>query len=250
MEPVSNNGRASSNTVAAVPTARYDQIAAAYSARPDDYSGSAAAALLDLIGPVRGRPALDLACGHGTIARELARRGARVVGLDLSAALLEEARAREAAESLGIDYLHGDAASRDALASGTFEVVACNFGLSDIDELAPVIINVARLLAPSGTFVFSILHPCFPGVTRVSGSWPPDGTYYDERWWLADGELSIIRREVGANHRRVSTYLNTLVDAGLVIDRIVEPRPEEDWAEGRPGASTLPVYLVVRALKP
>jgi len=236
--------------VARVSTARYDRIAGAYSARPDDYSGSATTALLDLVGPVAGRRVLDLACGHGTIAREMARRGASVVGLDLSTCLLAEALERETAEPLGIGYIQADAASSDTLASETFEAVVCSFGLSDIDEVHSVIGNVARLLAPSGLFVFSILHPCFPGVTRVSGSWPPNATYYDEGWWLADGELSIIRREVGANHRMVSTHLNTLIDAGLAIDRIVEPRPEEDWAYGRPGAGALPVYLVVRTRKP
>ncbi len=56
-------------TVARVASARYDQIAAAYSARPADYSGGATVALLDLAGPTAGRRILDLACGHGTIAR-------------------------------------------------------------------------------------------------------------------------------------------------------------------------------------
>ena len=48
-------------------------------------------ALFELLGPSAGKRVLDLACGHGRISRELARRGARVVGVDLSGALLDRA---------------------------------------------------------------------------------------------------------------------------------------------------------------
>jgi SAM-dependent methyltransferase len=234
-----------------VADARYDQIAAVYSQRPDDYSGSATVALLEHLGPVKGRRVLDLACGHGTIARELARRGANVVGVDLSSALLEVARHSEETELLGVDYLHADVADPDLLTgSEPFDVVVCSFGLSDIDDLGATIGNVARILTAGGMFAFSILHPCFPGVDQVSGSWPVDRTYYDEGWRLAGGELSWIRRAVGANHRMVSTYFNALAGNGLVVERVTEPPPDEDWARDRPGAAALPVYLVVTCRKP
>lgn len=238
------------DTVVTVRAARYDRIAAAYAARPDSYSVAGTASLLDLVGPVIGMRDLDLACGHGIMARELARRGGSVIGVDISSALVGEARAREAALPLGIEYINADAGSADLLLDDSFDRVVCNFGLSDIDELGAVLSNVYRLLRPDGTFSFCVLHPCFPGVKGVSASWSPVATYYDEGWRLADGELSIIRREVGANHRMVSTYLNMLIDAGLPIDRVDEPPPEESWMQGRPGSESFPVYLVVRVHKP
>src|SRR5215831_13200095 len=51
--------------------------------------------LLAMIGPVRGRRVLDLACGQGVVARQLAELGAEVVGVDSSWRLLEIARAYE-----------------------------------------------------------------------------------------------------------------------------------------------------------
>jgi 2-polyprenyl-3-methyl-5-hydroxy-6-metoxy-1,4-benzoquinol methylase len=51
-----------------------------------------------------GLRVLDLACGQGRLSRELARRGARVVGLDISNELLDKARAVEKDEPLGISY--------------------------------------------------------------------------------------------------------------------------------------------------
>lgn len=84
----------------------------------------------------------------------------------------------------------------------------------------------------------------------MSGSWPPHATYFDEGWWLADGQLSAIRNKVGANHRTVATYCNALVDSGLVIERVAEPPPEDDWAPDRPAAHSVPVYLVMGAVRP
>jgi SAM-dependent methyltransferase len=226
-------------------TARYDRVAAEYASAGDDLERPAVAALLDLTGAVDGKRVLDLACGHGLVARELVRRGAQVVGLDVSRLLLEQARRIDPAAALHLEYVHGDAAAAGVLSGARFDTIVCNFGLSDIDDLDGAIGNVARLLVPGGRFVFSILHPCFGGASDVSGSWPADSTYYDERWWLADGELSTLRREVGANHRMLSTYMNSLIENGLRIEAIVEPAPERAWTRERLEASAQPVYLVV-----
>ena len=56
-----------------------------YAARFDAIDEPASVALLDLLGEPAGLRVLDAACGHGRIARELARRGADVTGVDISA---------------------------------------------------------------------------------------------------------------------------------------------------------------------
>jgi SAM-dependent methyltransferase len=77
-------------------SARYDPVAKFYEqfAR-DEYEDPPMAALLRLVGDVANLRLLDLACGHGRLTRELARRGAHIVGVDISAALLDLAHARE-----------------------------------------------------------------------------------------------------------------------------------------------------------
>jgi 2-polyprenyl-3-methyl-5-hydroxy-6-metoxy-1,4-benzoquinol methylase len=52
------------------------------------------AALLDLLGPPQGRRVVDLVCGRGRVAREVAKLGATVIGVDLFAALLDKAEPR------------------------------------------------------------------------------------------------------------------------------------------------------------
>ncbi|WP_188190094.1 class I SAM-dependent methyltransferase [Nonomuraea sp. SYSU D8015] len=252
--------------------ARYDDIADFYAARwTDAVDDPASVRLLGLLEPVAGRRVLELACGHGRISRALARRGAQVVGVDLSSALIEKARAAERDSPLGVHYVHADVTRPGFLegsapgpegsgASGTgipatapgpavFDAVVCSFGLSDIDDLDGAVAGAVRALRPGGVFACSILHPCFPGGLGVSGSWPGDARYHAEGWWRADGELSSLRRQVGANHRTLSTYLNTLRRHGLWLDEMAEPEPAPEWAATRADAAKFPVYLVLRCVK-
>jgi SAM-dependent methyltransferase len=225
---------------------RYDEIADFYDkVVGDDVSDSVAATVLELAGNVSGLRVLDLACGQGRLSRELARRGASVVGADLSEKLLDKARA---SEPLGIAYVHVDVTAPDALAGERFDGVVCHFGLSDIDDLGATLATVARVLPEQGWFVFSIVHPCFPGSgPDAPSSWPPGRGYHEEGWWLADNPG--FRGKVGANHRTLSTYLNGLLHHGLQIERITEPEPEPGWFEAKGGDEAVPLYLVVRCTR-
>src|SRR6185437_422875 len=182
--------------------ARYDEFADFYAEfAPDRYDEPPMASLIELIGEVSGLQLLDLACGHGRLTREVARRGARVTGIDISAALIAKARALERVEPLGITYVHADAASPEALAGEVFDGVICSFGLSDIDDLAGAIATVARVVRPDGFFAFSMLHPCYPGspANQATPSWPTGRGYYDEGWWRSIMPTNGIRPRVGSN---------------------------------------------------
>jgi 2-polyprenyl-3-methyl-5-hydroxy-6-metoxy-1,4-benzoquinol methylase len=93
----------------AVTSARYDPVAASYSAGwGDECTDPATAALLALAGRVRGLQVLDVACGHGRVSRVLASRGAAVTGVDISTELLDRAREQERRDPLGISMRFGD----------------------------------------------------------------------------------------------------------------------------------------------
>ena len=228
-------------------SARYDDVADLYEATFTEAVDPVMEALLDALGSPADRSVLDVACGHGRVSRELARLGGIVTGVDLSRALLTKAEAAEDAEPLGIRYVHADATTADWLGDERFDAVTCNFGLSDIDDLDGVLTTVALAARPGGSFIFSILHPCFAGGGPVSGSWPSGGSYYDEGRWTADGAASTLRRQVGANHRMLSTYVEALGRHGLRIEELREPAPPAQWAAGeRAEAARFPLYLVVR----
>jgi SAM-dependent methyltransferase len=229
--------------------ARYDEIAEFYDdVVGDDLRDPVAVNLLELMPELRGLGVLDVACGQGRLSRELARRGAHVVAVDISGALLSRAEEVESDEPLGIRYLHADVTSPDTLVGETFDGVACHFGLSDIDDLGGAIATVSRVLGRGGWFVLSILHPCFPGWgDDAPSSWPTGRGYFAEGRWLADN--SGFRGRVGSSHRTLSTYLNELVRHGLTVERVAEPRPVGEWLSAKPSEDLVPVYLVVRCRK-
>jgi ubiquinone/menaquinone biosynthesis C-methylase UbiE/catechol 2,3-dioxygenase-like lactoylglutathione lyase family enzyme len=227
--------------------ARYDEVADEYVAtHPDTYAHEPTATLLRVAAVSSELRVLDLACGHGLVARELARQGASVTGVDISPTLLAAARAEEERAALGIEYLLGDVADPLVLTGRHFDAVVSNFGLSDIDDLDGTLRNVARVLEPDGLFVFSILHPCFPGSEpAVSASWPRGGGYFEEGRWSSAARLSTLRNVVGSNHRSLSTYFNALAKHGLTLDRVAEPQPPSDWVATVGLHESVPTYLVV-----
>ncbi|MGA8333257.1 MAG: methyltransferase domain-containing protein [Solirubrobacteraceae bacterium] len=105
--------------------------------------------LLDL-GP--GSEVLDLACGHGRVASGLARRGARVTGLDATPLFLDHARAQAAAAELPIEYVQGDMRSLP-WPDESFDCVVSwftSFGYFDDEENRLVLREARRVLRPGG----------------------------------------------------------------------------------------------------
>jgi 2-polyprenyl-3-methyl-5-hydroxy-6-metoxy-1,4-benzoquinol methylase len=225
--------------------ARYDAVVDFYVSGFDSIEDPATLALLELLGPVAGLRVLDVACGHGRITRELARREAAVTGIDISGSLIGKARETEQRDPLGIRYRHADVTQPGVCGTAEFDLVTCNYGMSDIDDLDGVIASISAALRPGGSFVFSILHPCFPGGQGISGSWPAAGSYYDEGHWTAQDAQSSLRRQVGANHRMLSTYLGALRRYDLWLDQLTEPLPEPHWDQAH-DADRKPVFLAAR----
>lgn len=210
--------------------------------------------LLALVGEVRGEDICDLACGQGWVARELARRGARVTGLDLAPNLLAIARRYEEQEPLGIRYLQGDAQRAEPLGDQAFSGCVCVMALVNIPDLRATMQTVRRILKPGGWFIFAIPHPCFqtPHAEWVPTPDPehPLGRlatgYFHERQWFS-ANPSGVRSRVGDYHRMFGTYLNELADAGFTLDRVIEPVPSARQAELVPGNQEVPTVLLARA---
>lgn len=139
------------------PVTQYDAIAAQYqrSKHSPLRRYVEEPTLLGLLGDVAGLAVLDLACGEGWYARELSRRSARrVVGVDISPAMIELARRQEEAEPLGIEYRVCDAAELPS--GGEFDLVSAAYLLHyarDAAELGRLCAGIARQLPPGGRFV-------------------------------------------------------------------------------------------------
>jgi SAM-dependent methyltransferase len=150
---------------------------------------------------------LDVACGSKRTSRELARRGASVVGVDLSARLIELARASHLDADAGT-YLVADVARTAEWWDGvSFDGAVCEMAFMDVDDVAGTLSAVAETLGPGAPFVVSMVHPCFPGNDAGLSSSPPDEGYTAEGFWASDRHNPEgVRLRVGSDHRMLSTY--------------------------------------------
>lgn len=210
---------------------------------------------VDLAGVVKGYRVCDLACGQGVVARRLAERGARVLGVDVSEKLLDLARGYELDEPRGVEYERGDAQSLDAVPDGAFDGVVCNMSLMDIPDLDATLGTVSRVLRPGGWFVFSVVHP----ICQTPGSpwWAREGdavvgvevrNYFAEGYWRR-GNPEGVRGRLGAHHRTLSTYVNGLARSGLCIERLLEPRATGEYSDLAAVHRHVPVALVARCAR-
>ena len=229
----------------------YDDIADGYDefVKSSTIHGVALGALLPLCTP--SGQVLDLGCGQGVLARELAARGNTVVAIDIAERLLALARRQEKLEPRGITYRHADAATLAGFADASFAGVATSLTFTDIADLQGVLRSVVRVLAPGGWFAFATLHPCFEPpharTVEVDGRFAKQvNAYFEEGSWSRNPDSLIGTRY----HRRVATILNTVLEAGLVIERTDEPRGDPTAIEQSPIYGEVAEVLVARAIKP
>lgn len=250
-----------------MPTTSWEELADWYDAKQGDEGDLWHRSLIDptflrVVGDVRGVRVLDLACGNGYLARNYARQGAQVVGVDASAPIIKKARAREAEDRLGVEYHVGDAAKLDPLKDASFDVVASNMALMDIEDAEGAIREAGRVLRDGGRFVASLCHPCFDQgptstwllerhfrSTDVSRKIARYRTpFADEMPW---GIEERIATTVGY-HRPLSWYARVLREAGFLIRSLEEPEPTQECLEKSaqgPFIQEIPLHLVIEAVK-
>ena len=211
-------------------------------------------AQLALCGDVRGMNVLDVGCGNGYFAREMASRGARVTGIDISPRMIEHAKRQGSTGSFGIEYHVLDAAKLPAgFVPQSFDMATSRLALQDMPNVGKVLQGVRSLLRPGGRFVASITHPCTDTPFRV---WERDNSG-QKRWLCIDryfergplqytwsGWTSEFTTE--AIHATLEDWFSWILEAGFQLRALKEPCPTDQALRARPDledAARVPYYL-------
>lgn len=225
-------------------TTNYDPIAEQYKrAKQQPWRAHIEAfTLMRLIGDPTGKAVIDVACGEGFYTRMIRQRGAaRVTGVDLSGKMIELARATEAQQRLGIDYIVGDGRDPGVMADYDLAIAAYFLNYAhDRAELNSMCRGVARCLRPGGRFVTVNSNPAcnFPAApsyrkygfeTSIVGPFR-EGAPIIWTFHLEDGPLDIENYFLN-----VEIHEEALRAAGFRDVRWQQPMlsPEGESAEGR-----------------
>jgi SAM-dependent methyltransferase len=211
-------------------------------------------ALHSMLPPLGGLRVLDLGCGFGKWTRLMREQGAAsVVGIDISAKMLERARAENAMN--GITYLKCPIEDA-AFDPGSFGLVTSSLAFHYVERFDLICSNVARWLEPGGAFVFSVEHPILTANPANLEGWCRDAAGAKRHWaldnyrdegvrstrWFVDGVIKY--------HRTIETYLNTLIDSGLAIARVLEPEATPETVRSQPELAQerrRPPFLLIAA---
>lgn len=201
-------------------------------------------AVLGLVGAAAGLRVLDAGCGPGLYAEELLARGAEVVAVDGSAAMVELARHRLRGRA---EVVHADLDRPLPFASSRFDLVVCALVIHHLDDREACLREFYRVLRPGGHAVLSTQHPTTDWL-RKGGSYFE--TRAEEDTWHRDEAAFTVRfwREP------LTSLCGAIASAGFLIERLVEPLPAPSMRERSPEhwekLNREPGFVVLRLLKP
>ncbi len=224
---------------------------AGYQAMRDARSGINEAvkqpAFLALLPPLDDAVVVDLGCGDGQLCRVLVDKGAKsVLGVDHSARMFALAEKRTVDDR--VRYLKSFA-EQVTLPASSVDLVTSSLALHYVADLPPLLERLATWLRPGGWFVASMEHPVVTAAPEL-GSHPCIVDNYAsegerDTTWYVEGVVKY--------HRRISTIINGVIDAGLAIRRVIEPTPTTESLVQRPNLDhygRLPAVLILAATKP
>jgi SAM-dependent methyltransferase len=224
--------------------AAYDQLARVWSQTTDrgPWNGLLERpALRSLVPrPLTGMTVLDAGCGSGAQCEWLADSGAAVIGIDLSPAMVEQARRRCGPRAR---LMVADLGSPLDLPPGCLDGVTCSLALHYLNDWAIPLSSFASALRPGGWAVISLDHPFAPPLPSQQGG------YFDQElvadtWTKADVTVTqhFWRRPLG-------NAIEAFASAGFVVERIAEPRPTGAAIEEFPELAEVvdqPSFIVYR----
>jgi SAM-dependent methyltransferase len=204
----------------------------------------------DLVPPA-AQATLEIGCGEGRVARDLAARGHTVTGVDSSPTLLAAAQELQPEA----DFVLADAAALP-FRDGSFDLVVAYNSLMDIEDMPGAVREAARVLEPDGRFCVCVTHPLGDAgrFARREADAPfvVSGSYFGRQRFEETFERGGMRMTFHGWCHPLEDYARAFEEAGLAIEALREPTQRDEVVAADPPEARwqrLPVFLFVRLRK-
>jgi SAM-dependent methyltransferase len=181
-----------------------------------------------------GRDSIELGCGTGYVSAWLARRGARPVGLDNSAAQLATARALQARFGLPFPLIHASA-EQPPCADSSFDLVISEYGASIWCDPYAWIPEAARMLRPGGHLIFLV------NAVQVVLTWPDQddlpATDRLQRPYFGMHRFHWVGSDSVEFHLGHGDMIRLLRGCGFEVEDLIEIQPPPDATTRHPIAT-------------
>lgn len=232
----------------------YEQFASRYgkyAATKPHNAGYERPATLSLLPDLQGASVLDAGCGPGLYAEELLRRGADLVGVDVTPEMVDRARERVGDRAT---FHVADLSQPLAFAADeAFDGIVSPLVLDYIDDWDAVFSEFSRVLKPGGWLVYSHSHPMSDYLLLRDKEQLEPHYFERERFAMRWSGFGTPAPLVETNRRPLAQMLNPLVRAGFLLDELLEPLPDPSVEKTNralfESLSREPCFLCVRALK-
>ena len=212
-------------------------------------------ALFSMMPDLKDKAVLDLGCGFGEHCKRFVESGAKkVIGIDISEKMLEIAKIENADPK--ITYINMPMEDISKL-NEKFDVVVSSLAFHYVEDFSGVVKNIYDLLNEKGIFLFSQENPlctCFSGGNRWTKDENGNKLYINLSNYGVEGEREStwFVDNVKKYHRTFSSIINTLIETGFTVEKMVEPLPTADLLEKYPDYKDLfhkPDFLLIRVRK-
>lgn len=174
---------------------------------------------------VSGLYCYEFGCGAAQNSIYLASRGAECIASDVSLEQLEEGNRIAESLNIHIETLHMPMEESLPDSYGKFDLIHSSYALAFSPDPEKVIANCAAMLKPGGTLIFSTGHPLFTGEWLMIDD--DEGLFLKDYFqpqpdirYNEDGD-----EDVRATYYPIGVMTDWLVNAGFMIERILEPQP-------------------------
>ncbi|MCX6742096.1 MAG: class I SAM-dependent methyltransferase [Candidatus Pacearchaeota archaeon] len=213
---------------------------------------------LKLLGNINKKNILEIGCGGAQCGIAMAKKGAKVIGIDISEEELKFAKDLVNKNKVNIKLIQGSILNLKVIKSNSQDIVFSAYSLQYIGNLKKCFKEVYRVLKVNGIFTFSLEHPFFYTLDhkgeKIKQSYFDAGEIVEDDFW-PDGSKHTF---VGYSHK-IQDLFDALVQAGFFVERIIEPDSRkkckgDSWigvgdSYGRKRMSIFPATIIFKSIK-